>query len=168
MDNLTGRYEARERAILLLLHCITAEYPWQPSAVNNQTHTLMSQETGFTNIKDILVQRTIIVEGADPVSAGGFTQVPNCVLENNKLSAGAKLTYAMLLKYAWQNDYCFPGQERLAKDMGAGKRSVVRFMAELEEHGFVTIKRRGQGKTNVYIVHFQTRKSVDKKKHDIS
>ncbi len=128
----------------------------------------MSQETGFTNLKEILAQRTIIFESADPVSAGGFTQVPNCVLENSQLSAGAKLTYAMLLKYAWQNDYCFPGQERLAKDMGAGKRSVVRFMAELEKYGFVTIKRRGQGKTNIYVVHFRTRKPVDKKAPDIS
>jgi hypothetical protein len=33
-----------------------------------------------------------------------------------------QLTYAMLLSYAWQNDHCFPGQERLAKDMGAGKK----------------------------------------------
>ena len=123
----------------------------------------MSQGQDFTSLKDVLAQRTIVFEGADPVSAGGFTQVPNCVLENGKLSAGAKLTYAMLLKYAWQNDYCFPGQERLAKDMGSGKRSVVRFMAELEHHGFVTIKRRGQGKTNVYVVHFQPKKPVDKK-----
>lgn len=123
----------------------------------------MSQEQGFTQLKDVLAQRTIIFEGADPVSAGGFTLVPNCVLEDSKLSAGAKLAYAMLLKYAWQNDYCFPGQERLAKDMGAGKRSVVRFMAELEKHGYVTIKRRGQGKTNLYVVHFQTKRPVDKK-----
>jgi hypothetical protein len=65
----------------------------------------------------------------------------------------------MLLKYAWQNDYCFPGQERLAKDMGGGVRSVVRYMQELEKSGFVKVMRRGQGKSNLYELNI-TRKDV--------
>ena len=71
-----------------------------------------------------VIERNIILRGADALSTKGFTQVPNHILDNGKLSPGAKLTYAMLLKYAWQNDYCFPGQERLAKDMGVSDRSV--------------------------------------------
>ena len=101
-------------------------------------------------IGEILKERNIILKGADAISQRGFTQVPNSALETTILSPGAKLTYAMLLKYAWQNDYCFPGQERLAKDMGAGKRSVVRFIQELERAEFIAIKRRGQGKPNLY------------------
>ena len=76
--------------------------------------------------------RNIEIVGADPVTLHGFTQVPNVILTNKDLSVGAKLAYAMLLHYAWQNNFCFPGQERLATDIGAGKRSVIRFMAELE------------------------------------
>ncbi len=106
-------------------------------------------------------KRNIILQGADALTSKGFTQVPNHVLESDQISPGAKLTYAMLLKYAWQNDFCFPGQERLAKDMGAGKRSVVRYVAELEQGDFITIKRRGQGKTNIYVVN--CRSAVDKK-----
>ena len=102
------------------------------------------------HIGEILKERNIILKGADALSQRGFTQVPNSALETTVLSPGAKLTYAMLLKYAWQNDYCFPGQERLAKDMGAGKRSVVRFIQELERAEFIAIKRRGQGKPNLY------------------
>ena len=94
--------------------------------------------------------RNIVLRGADILSTKGFTQVPNHVLDNTKLSPGAKLTYAMLLKYAWQNDYCFPGQERLAKDMGGGQRSVVRYIQELERTGFIKIVRLGQGKPNLY------------------
>ena len=56
----------------------------------------------------------------------------------------------MLLKYAWQDDYCFPGQDRLADDMGVGKRSIVRWIKELEDAGFLKVKRRGQGKSNLY------------------
>ncbi|HZA23323.1 MAG TPA: helix-turn-helix domain-containing protein [Dehalococcoidia bacterium] len=61
-------------------------------------------------------EQTIILKGADILTAEGFTQVPNHVLRSKKISPGAKLTYAMLLSYAWNNEYCFPGQERLAID----------------------------------------------------
>ena len=56
----------------------------------------------------------------------------------------------MLLKYAWQNDYCFPGQERLAKDMGVTDRSVRTYLQELQAQRFITIKQRGLGKPNLY------------------
>lgn len=96
------------------------------------------------------IERNIEIVGADPITQHGFTQVPNVILTNTDLTVGAKLTYTMLLHYAWQNHYCFPGQDRLARDMGSGKRSVIRFMAELERAGFVAVKRRGLGQTNLY------------------
>ena len=102
------------------------------------------------HIGDSLAERNIVITGADAFSAAGFTQVPNAILRSDKLSPAAKLTYAMLLSYAWQNDYCFPGQERLADDMGSRKRSVVRYIDELEKQGFIKIKRRGLGKPNIY------------------
>jgi hypothetical protein len=97
-----------------------------------------------------IIERNIILKGADVLSEKGFTQVPNHVLTSSKLSPGAKLTYAMLLKYAWQNDYCFPGQERLAKDMGVTDRSVRTYLQELATKQFVAIKQRGLGKPNLY------------------
>ena len=97
--------------------------------------------------------RNIILDGFDPVAAAGFTQVPNVILKSTDLSVGAKLAYAMLLSYAWQNDSCFPGQETLAEDMGSGRRSIVRYLDELEREGFVSIKRQGLGKVNVYTLH---------------
>jgi Helix-turn-helix domain len=104
---------------------------------------------------DSLVDRykNIILDGFDPVAAAGFTQVPNIILKSTDLSVGAKLTYAMLLSYAWQNDSCFPGQETLAADMGSGRRSLVRYIDELEREGFVSIKRQGLGKVNIYTLH---------------
>lgn len=75
--------------------------------------------------------RNLRLEGADPATKGGWTGVPNFILENNKISLGAKLTYAMLLKYNWGDDACYPGQKTLAKDLGCGVRSVVRYIAEL-------------------------------------
>src|SRR3978361_569925 len=91
----------------------------------------------LTSIGQLIAEKNIILKGADVLSARGLTQVPNHILETGKISPGAKLAYAMLLKYAWQNDFCFPGQERLAKDMGGGGRSVFPYNQELEQARFV-------------------------------
>ena len=99
---------------------------------------------------DLLQEKNIKLVGADALSTNGFTQVPNYVLKSPRISPGAKLTYAMLLSYAWGNDYCFPGQETLAKNMGSGLRSVARYIKELENENFLTVKKLGQGRVNLY------------------
>lgn len=101
-------------------------------------------------IGDILKDKNIVLKGADAATAMGFTQVPNFLLKSKKLSSGDKMTFAMLLSYAWQNDFCFPGQTRLAVDMGVTERSVRTHLKSLEANGLLTIIQRGQGKTNVY------------------
>lgn len=108
-------------------------------------------------IADILKERNIVLETNDPVVAEGFTQVPNFILKNKNLTVGEKMTFAMFLSYAWHNDRCFPGQEKLAKDIGAGVRSVNRFIKGLEKKGFLTIQRRGLGKTNIYKLTYQVK-----------
>ncbi len=60
-------------------------------------------------------KRNIEIVGADPMTRHGFTQVPNFLLTNKDLSVGTKLTNAMLLKYAWADDACFPGQQKLPR-----------------------------------------------------
>ncbi len=97
-------------------------------------------------------RRNIILEGADALTAKGYTMVPNHVLVSDKVSPGAKLAYAMLLKYAWQDDFCYPGQERLAKDMGVTDRSVRTYLQELEAQKFINIKQQGQGRPNFYVL----------------
>ena len=119
------------------------------------------REGRLTGIGQIL-DRNIILKGADILTAKGFTQVPNHVLVSSKLSPGAKLAYAMLLKYAWQNDYCFPGQSRLAKDMGVTDRSVRTYLQELERERFVGIKQRGLGRPNLYELNLSV-SSTDRK-----
>jgi DNA-binding MarR family transcriptional regulator len=102
--------------------------------------------------------RNIEILGADNATRHGFTQVPNFALKSKDISPGAKLAYAMLLNYAWQNNYCFPGQERLAEDMGVAKRSVISYLQELETKGFINVTRRGQGKSNWYQLLLQPKK----------
>lgn len=96
------------------------------------------------------VAHNIEIVGADPATRYGFTQVPNFILVSKELSVGAKLVYAMLLKYAWQDDYCFPGQEKLASDMGVTDRSTRTYIKELEAANYLEVVQRGLGKTNIY------------------
>ena len=99
--------------------------------------------------------RSLIVEGADAATEKGWTGVPNFILESKDLSIGAKLTYAMLLKYAREHDECFPGQGTLGEGMGTSRQSVNAYIRELRQAGLVTVKRRGQGKSNIYVVHLK-------------
>ncbi len=100
-------------------------------------------------------ERTLIVKGADVATLRGWTGVPNFILESTAIPIGAKLTYAMLLKYAREQDECFPGQERLAQDMGVSERSVRTWLQHLQEAKLVTVRRRGQGRSNLYTVYLK-------------
>lgn len=113
-------------------------------------------------IGELLKEKNLKLDTPNPVLQGGFTQVPNFILKNGELSVGAKVTYAMFLSYAWNNDSCFPGQDRLAEDMGMSRSRVTEFVGELERTGLISIQRRGQGKTNIYTVHFQVKQAGDK------
>ncbi len=104
---------------------------------------------------DILKDQNIVLKGADVATAMGFTQVPNFLLKSKKLSSGDKMAFAMLLSYAWQNDFCFPGQRRLANDLGLDERSVRRHLKALQTEGLLAIRQRGQGKTNIYELHLK-------------
>ena len=99
--------------------------------------------------------RNLRLNGADIATQRGWTGVPNFILESDKISVGAKLTYAMLLKYARELDECFPGQKRLAEDIGNSDRSVRSWLKELEQAGLISIKQRGQGRPNLYTVHLK-------------
>ena len=116
------------------------------------------------HIGDILKERNIEIVGADPVTRHGFTQIPNVMLTNKEISVGAKLAYAMLLKYAWGDNSCFPGQIKLAEDMGSGERSVRTYLKELEGAGVLEIKQRGLGKTNLYRLHLTIDKEARRRR----
>ena len=52
----------------------------------------------------------------------------------------------------------FPGQQKLADDMGSGERSVRTYLKELEDAGFLEVTQRGLGKTNLYRLHLTVKK----------
>lgn len=81
----------------------------------------------------------------------GFTQIPNIVLTDSSLSTSARLLYTLLLKHAWgSKDMVYPGQAKLAKEVGCSERHIKRLLNELKKANLVTWKRRGFNKTNIY------------------
>jgi hypothetical protein len=84
---------------------------------------------------------------------GGFVLLPRALLHAPGLSRDAKLLYAVLLSYAWQQGSCFPGYERLQQDLQCSVNSVTKWMQELQGARLVTRRKRGQGKTTLYTLH---------------
>ncbi len=91
---------------------------------------------------------TLLLE--DQTLRYGFVQLPKQVLYARNLSRDAKLLYAILLGYAWQEGQCFPGYRRLCEDLGASENMVRKYMRELEAVDLLRQRRRGLGKTNIY------------------
>ena len=100
--------------------------------------------------RDILERHTIVV--LNKALKHGFTQIPRYILRDKRLSFGARLTYAVLLSYAWQEESCFPGQDRIARDLGVSRQMVTSYLNELKEHRYIDWERRGLGKTNIYYI----------------
>ena len=96
------------------------------------------------------IEQNILIKGADLITQHGFTMVANVMLRHPDLFVGAKVVFAMFLSYCWANSRCFPGQDRLADDIGMSRVRVTQLIGELEDAGLIEITRRGQGKTNIY------------------
>jgi len=101
-----------------------------------------------SSIKQRLEQ--IIVE--NEMLRAGFAALPYLVLRDTRLSIGARVTYAVLLMYAWQDEACFAGQEKMSRDIGVSDRQVRDYLKELQDHGYIRIKRQGLNKPNLYYI----------------
>ena len=106
------------------------------------------------SLKELLEKHTVVI--LNDALKHGFTQLPNYILRDKQLSFGARLAYAVLLSYAWHEESCFPGQKRMARDLGVSRRMLGDYLKELKERGYITWQRRGLNKTNIYyILDFQ-------------
>lgn len=95
--------------------------------------------------------KTIIFENKS--LSKGFTQIPNKILLCPQISAQAKALYSVLLSFAWFENQCFPGQERLGEALGWSSDDTVRkYLDELRELKLIDWEQRGLNKTNTYII----------------
>ncbi len=92
------------------------------------------------------------IEILDTTLKQGFSQIPRTVLRASNLSMQAKTLYALLLDYAWQKGSCFPGQNRLGKDLGVHRNTIQKYLLELRDFGLIKWDRRGFKQTNIYYI----------------
>jgi len=82
----------------------------------------------------------------------GFAAMPYLVMRDKNLSIGARMTYAFLLMYAWQEGSCFAGQKKLAEEMGVSERQLQRYVYELRDTKYIEVERKDMRYNNTYII----------------
>ena len=98
----------------------------------------------------------------------GFAAFPYQVMKDKALSTGARLAYAFLLMYGWQEGSSFAGQEKMAEDMGISRAQVQRYLYELRDVGYIRVERQDKRFNNTYTVldkvmsKLKTKRNVDK------
>jgi hypothetical protein len=75
--------------------------------------------------------------------------IPMAVIEAHQVSLGARLVYGLLAYHARRSDHCWPSIRRLASMLGVSRRQVMRYIAELEQGGWITAARE-PGRASVY------------------
>ena len=84
------------------------------------------------------------------VDEGRFVQVPMSIILHPRLSDGARVLYALLLSYDWQDGdgrrkgRAWPSLARLAERSGKSTRQVTRYLRELEEEGVMRTEHGGE------------------------
>lgn len=102
---------------------------------------------------DSHADREPLVQYEDLEQATGFTQISNAVLRcYPELSDGEKMTYAVLKSFAYVGPETFVGEETLARARDVTVSTISRHLNRLIEVGLVKVRRRGQGKTNIWII----------------
>lgn len=81
-----------------------------------------------------------------------YTIIPNEILGASQLSVQARYLLCVLLKYCGQDEWCFPSQETLAKEVGCSARYIRRLLEELLHAGVIVKTRRGFNRSNTYRV----------------
>lgn len=88
----------------------------------------------------------------DDLVHGYWVQIASDFLRCPKFSPLAKALYGLLLTYAQEKATAFPGQDRLCEELGVTDKPLRGAACELIDAGMLRVKRRGQGKTNLYHV----------------
>jgi len=79
--------------------------------------------------------------------------VSNAVLRcYPELSDGEKMTYILLKSFAYVGPETFVGEETLARARGSTVSTISRHLQKLIQVGLVKVRRRGQGRTNIWII----------------
>ena len=83
----------------------------------------------------------------------GFAPIPHTLIRTKRLRPYAKLVLYLMISRADKNGESFPGREGMGEDLSLSPNSIKDALNELRDFGLISWHRRGQGKTNIYLVH---------------
>ena len=98
---------------------------------------------------------------------GGFAAFPYRIMKEKDLSIGARLSYAFLLMYGWQEGSSHARQSKMANEMGVSSRQLQRYLYELRDKGYIRIERYDKRYNNTYVI-LDTKPSKLRKKKPVN
>jgi DNA-binding MarR family transcriptional regulator len=81
--------------------------------------------------------------------ACGFS-VADVVDSQLDIPTNQKLVFRYLARRAGENGYCYPGQKRMAKDLGISERQIRNIIAKLKKRGLIGVRKSATHRTNEY------------------
>ena len=103
-------------------------------------------------VGDIAKRRVERVFIENETLRAGFAAFPYLVMRDTGLSIGARMTYAFLLMYAWQEGSCYSKQTTMADAIGLSRRQLQRYLYELKDADYIRIERHDKRYYNTYVL----------------
>ena len=86
----------------------------------------------------------------------GYGFVAKKVMRDKPLNILSKAVYAYICSYTGKGKDAFPSQNLICRDLGIGKSTLVKYIKELKDRGYVTViqhKEKGKFAQNLYTVN---------------
>lgn len=82
--------------------------------------------------------------------SGNFTKVPNEYIRDPQITSAEFRVLVSILSYGYGNNPSFPSQNIVSQDIGLSTRAIRYSLKSLSKKGYISYKRRGFNKSNVY------------------
>lgn len=88
------------------------------------------------------------------INERGFGNVPTRVMDDVRLSIGARCLYSLLASHAGSQHEAWPGVKRIIATLGCSENSFYKYRQELSDLGYLTIETRNTryGRRTVYVL----------------
>lgn len=91
---------------------------------------------------------------ANSINERGFGSIPTRVMDDVRLSMGARCLYALLAAHAGSQHEAWPSVKRIIATLGCTEKTFYKYRAELSDAGYISIETRQTryGRRTVYVI----------------
>ena len=88
------------------------------------------------------------------INERGFGSIPTRVMDDVRLSMGARCLYALLAAHAGSQHEAWPSVKRIIATLGCTEKTLYKYRAELSDAGYISIETRQTryGRRTVYVI----------------